>query len=164
MDQSLENSLGIVVKPLLCATQSGTGLRTGFRLSGWFDNGAAYLQNQRNQGFVFGVSGRGPLRTEVELGAAKGTLRLEIAAIAVPATIDGHNMTDEDFAVTTGWGHLGTSDAVMPGQGYTVERTWTPEKWVAMGDALPVLGDTALDVYLNARTFWCNVPEVVRRY
>ena len=64
--------------------------------------GAAYLQNQRNQGFVLGVSGRGPLRTEVELGAAKGTLRLEIAAIAVPATIDGHNMTDEDFAVTTG--------------------------------------------------------------
>ena len=100
----------------------------------------------------------------MELGAAKGALRLEIAAIAVPATIDGHNMTDEDFAVTTGWGHLGTSDAVMPGQGYTVERTWTPEKWVALGDALPVLGDTALDVYLNARTFWCNVPEVVRRY
>ena len=28
--------------------------------------------------------------------------------IAVPATIDGHNMSGEDFALTAGWGHFGT--------------------------------------------------------
>ena len=40
-----------------------------------------------------------------------------MAAIAVPATTDGRNMSGDDFAVTAGWGHFGTGDAVMPGQG-----------------------------------------------
>ena len=47
-------------------------------------------------------------------GVTQGVLRPEIAAIAVPTTTDGHNMTDDDFAVTAGWGHFGTGDAVMP--------------------------------------------------
>ena len=40
-------------------------------------------------------------------GVTTGTLRPEIAAIAVPATNDGHNMMGDDFAVTAGWGHSG---------------------------------------------------------
>ena len=31
----------------------------------------------------------------------------------------------EDFAVTAGWGHFGTGEAVMPGQGRAVERGYT---------------------------------------
>ena len=50
-------------------------------------------------------------------GVTDGALRPELAAIAVPATADGRNMNSEDFAVTAGWGHSGTADAVMPGQG-----------------------------------------------
>ena len=50
-------------------------------------------------------------------GVTTGTLRPEIASIGVPATVDGHNMSGEDFSVTAGWGHFGTGDAVMPGQG-----------------------------------------------
>ena len=46
-----------------------------------------------------------------------GTLRPELATIAVPTTKDGSNMTGDDFAVTAGWGHFGTRGAVMPGHG-----------------------------------------------
>ena len=60
-------------------------------------------------------------------------------------------MSGEDFAMTAGWGHLGTGDAVMPGQGRVVERAFTPAERAAMGDALPALGETTFDVYLNAR-------------
>ena len=58
-------------------------------------------------------------------GVTTGTLRPDIAAIAVPATVDGRNMTGDDFALTAGWGHYGTGEAVMPGQGRVVEREYT---------------------------------------
>ena len=38
-------------------------------------------------------------------GVTTGTLRPELAAIAVLSTADGRNMTGDDFAVTAGWGH-----------------------------------------------------------
>ena len=66
-------------------------------------------------------------------GVTAGTLRAEIAAIAVPATSDGRNMTGKDFALTSGWGHYGTGQAVMPGQGKVIERAYT----AAERDALP---------------------------
>ena len=58
-------------------------------------------------------------------GVTTGTLRPDIATIAVPATADGRNMTGDDFALTAGWGHCGTGEAVMPGQGRIVERDYT---------------------------------------
>ena len=57
-------------------------------------------------------------------GVTTGALRPEVAPIAVPATVDGHNMSGEDFSVTAGWGHFGTGDAVMPGQGRVEERPY----------------------------------------
>ena len=97
-------------------------------------------------------------------GVTQGVLRPEIAAIAVPTTTDGHNMTGDDFVVTAGWGHFGIGDAVMPGQGRVVERPYTPEELVALGETVATLGETTFDVYLNARTFWRNVPVSVWRY
>ena len=47
-------------------------------------------------------------------GVTAGSLRAELAAIAVPSTADGRNMSGDDFALTAGWGHFGTGDAVMP--------------------------------------------------
>ena len=55
-------------------------------------------------------------------GVTEGSLRPEIAAVAVPSTTHGGNMTGDDFALTAGWGHFGQGDAVMPGQGRVVER------------------------------------------
>ena len=69
-------------------------------------------------------------------GVTQGDLRPEMAAIAVPATIDNRNMSDNDFAVTAGWGHYGSTDAVMPGQGRAVERTYTPDERTEMGGTL----------------------------
>ena len=97
-------------------------------------------------------------------GVAVGALRPEIVAIGVPATTDGHNMTPEDFAVTVGWGHSGSGDAVMPGQGQAVERACTPSERMALGDAAPILGRTTLDIYLNNNAFWRNVPARVWTY
>ena len=58
----------------------------------------------------------------------------------------------------------------MPGQGRVVERPFTPEErramaaWHATLGPLGPLGDTTLDVYLNDRAFWRNVPFPVWRY
>ena len=97
-------------------------------------------------------------------GVTQGTLRPEIAALAVPATTDGRNMTGDDFALTAGWGHYGTGDAVMPGQGRIVEREYTEDERTVLGDAIPVLGEKTLDVYLNDRAFWRNIPAAIWDY
>ena len=97
-------------------------------------------------------------------GVTQGPLRPEAAAIAVPATTSGRNMTGADFALTAGWGHLGAGGAVMPGQGRAVERPYTPEERTALGDTLPALGATTFDVHLNANAFWRNIPANVWRY
>ena len=97
-------------------------------------------------------------------GVTAGTLRPELAAIAVPSTADGRNMTDDDFALTVGWGHFGTGDAVMPGQGRVVEREYTAAEQEALGGAVGVLGDVAFDVHLNANAHWSNVPATVWNY
>ena len=41
----------------------------------------------------------------------------EIGVVAVPSTTDGGNMDGGDFEVTASWGHFGSGQAVMPGQG-----------------------------------------------
>ena len=97
-------------------------------------------------------------------GVTDGTLRPELATIAVPATAHGRNMTGADFAVTAGWGHYGSGDAVMPGQGRVVERGLTLEERAALGDTVATLGETTFDIHLNSNAFWCNVPVGVWTY
>ncbi|MDE0628149.1 MAG: hypothetical protein OXH99_17280 [Bryobacterales bacterium] len=94
-------------------------------------------------------------------GVTQAPLRTEIAAIAVPTTVRGRNMAGDDFAVTAGWGRFGASDAVMPGKGRTVERAYAPAESAAMRNTLSVLGDTTIDVHLNGKAFWRNVPSAV---
>ena len=120
-------------------------------------------------------------------GVTTGPLRPELAAIAVPTTTHGHNMTGDDFAVTAGWGHFGAGQAVMPGQGRAEERAYTQAEREALGTPSPStgadnsapsplegegwgegdpapLGDTTFDIYLNDRAYWRNVPAAVWRY
>ena len=105
------------------------------------------------------------LDTEVHItGVTKGQLRPEIAAIAVPATIDGRNMTGNNYAVTAGWGHYGPSQAIMPGQGSVTQREYTTNERLVLGDALHSLGDSTFDIHLNGRAFWRNVPAAVWTY
>ena len=122
-------------------------------------------------------------------GVTVPPLRPELAAIAVPATTDGRNMTDEDFAVTAGWGRFGVGQAVMPGTGRAIARAYTPDERTAMGEPLPSprhsraggnprppavrgdhrgagrhLGTTTFDIHLNDRAYWRNVPAAVWDY
>ena len=68
-------------------------------------------------------------------GVTTGALRPEIAAIAVPSTIDGRNMSGDDFELTAGWGHFGPGQAVMPGQGRVVQRPYAPAERQALSRA-----------------------------
>ena len=97
-------------------------------------------------------------------GVTQAPLRSEFAAVAVPTTVSGRNMAGEDFAVTAGWGYHGQSKAVMPGQGRTMERDYAAEDRAALSDGLQFLGETTLDIHLNANTFWRNVPATVWNY
>ena len=94
-------------------------------------------------------------------GVTQGALRTELAAIAVPATVDGRNMTGDDFALDAGWGYFGAKGAVMPGRGRAVERGRAPAQRAPSSLAL---GDTAFDVHINDRAFWRNVPSAVWAY
>ena len=97
-------------------------------------------------------------------GVTTGTLRPELSAIAVPMTTDGGNMAGDDFAVSVGWGHFGSGEVVMPGQGRVEQRDYTADERAARGNAVPTLGDTTFDVYLNERAYWRNVPAAVWNY
>ena len=103
--------------------------------------------------------------TEPIPGAPSGSaLRPEIAAIAVPSTTDGGNMTGDDFSLNAGWGHFGSGQAVMPGQGRAVEREYTDHERAALGDAVQTLGYTTFDIYLNDRAYWRNIPSAIWSY
>ena len=97
-------------------------------------------------------------------GVTSGAQRPEIAVIAVPSTTAGGNMDDDDFDVTAGWGHFGSGQAVMPGQGRVVEGPYTSEERAAMGDAVSTHEDMTFDIYLNDRAYWRNVPASVWGY
>jgi hypothetical protein len=73
-------------------------------------------------------------------------------------------MSGDDFALTAGWGHFGTGDAVMPGQGRAVERDYTAAEREALGEAAALLGDTTFDVHLNDKARWSNVPAAAWNY
>ena len=97
-------------------------------------------------------------------GVTTGTLRPEIGTIGVPATVGGHNMSGEDFSVTAGWGHFGTGDAVMPGQGGVEERPYTATESAAFGNLIGILGKTTFDIYLKGHAYWRSVPAAVWSY
>ena len=52
----------------------------------------------------------------------------------------------------------------MPGQGLAVERGFSDHERATMGNAIPAIGDTTFDIYLNSEAFWRNVPSAVWNY
>ena len=134
-------------------------------LPGWPDGDASEAAAVLTQSAARGRELAALLDPETPVpGVTTGTLRPKIFALAVPATVDGRNMAGDDFALTAGWGHYGTGEAVMPSQGRVVERAYTPDECAALGDATGVLGQTTFDIYLNGNAFWRNVPAAVWHY
>ena len=97
-------------------------------------------------------------------GVTTGQLRPELAAISVPDTTHGRNMFGDDFGLTAGWGHFGSRQAVMPGQGRAVERAYTGSERAALSPALDTLGEKTYDIHLNDNAYWRNVPANVWNY
>ena len=134
-------------------------------LPGWLDGDATGAAEALAQSAARGRKLAQLLDSDTPVpGVTEGALNPEAAAIAVPATTDGRNMAGDDFALTAGWGHFGSGDAVMPGQGRIVQRAYTPEERAALAGGTHVMGETTYDIYLNARAYWRNVPAGVWTY
>jgi Type ISP C-terminal specificity domain len=74
------------------------------------------------------------------------------------------NPDEGDLELTAGWGHAGKGGATMPGKGAAIERSYTPEEASALREATAVLGEKAVDVYLNDRVYWRCIPVRVWDY
>lgn len=143
------------------------GLRLGWPripLPGWPDGKAEDASDALAQSAARGRELARILDPETPIpGVTQGELRPEIAAIAVPATGDESNMTGDDFAVMVGWGHF-RSGAVNPGTGRAIERDYSRDERIALGDAIYTLGETTFDIYLNDRAYWRNIPAAIWDY
>ena len=78
------------------------------------------------------------------LGVTTGNLRHEYRSLGVPSKIGNDPF---DYKIDAGWGFRGQKNAVMCGKGKVVLSKTDP--------------DGALDVYLNDRVYWANVPADV---
>ena len=134
-------------------------------LPGWPDGDAEGATDELSASAARGRELAALLDSETPVpGVTEGALRPEFAAIAVPSTTSGRNMTDDDFALKAGWGHFGSGQAVMPGRGRAVKRPYTADEQAALAKTAPALGDTTFDIYLNDVAYWRNVPAAVWTY
>ena len=86
---------------------------------------------------------------DIERDASAVLAQFDLADIAFPAVAGGGQMQADDFGVRAGWGHFGAGGAVMPGAGRV--------------EPIPGRSD-AVDVCLNDRARWANVPTAVWEY
>ena len=90
------------------------------------------------------------LDTETDVpGVTSGTIRPELRDIAVITSRDGRQLNPDagDLKITAGWGHGGKDGVTMPGKG-----------------KIEPLGNDALNVYLNDKAYWRNIPRKVWDY
>jgi Type ISP C-terminal specificity domain len=93
-------------------------------------------------------------------------------------------LPEETLKITAGWGSRGQGSTVMPGRGRLAERPWTPDERkklaileasqsLTLEAALTLLGETCVDIYLNAApsddqtgqsVFWSAIPIHVWNY
>ena len=163
VDDLFHHALAILHGPAYCEANADALRAEGPRipLPGWPDGDedgaadelAASAARGRKLAALLNSDTPVPGVTEPLPGAQAGSaLRPEIAAVAVPSTTDGGNMTGEDFALTVGWGHFGQGEAVMPGQGRVVERPYTASERTALDQAAPTPGGNASDPNNRAKT------------
>ena len=79
-------------------------------------------------------------------GVTTGKIRADLKEIAVYRRADGKSadIAGGDLELTAGWGHGGKGGVTMPGRGKIVDQ-----------------GNGMLDIFLNERTCWRNVPQAV---
>jgi Type ISP C-terminal specificity domain/Phage integrase family len=93
-------------------------------------------------------------------GMTSGAIRPELRVIGtVSRTAAGQGTPD--LAVKAHWGSY-ANGKTMPGKGKTTIREFTTEEMTALEDCN--LGGQAVDIFLNAETFWRCVPLRVWEY
>jgi hypothetical protein len=93
-------------------------------------------------------------------GVNEPPIRSELQSIAVIER-EGKgavNPDEGDLELTAGWGHPGKGGVTMPGKGKAIERPYTPQEAKALSESAAILGEKTVDVYLNDRVYWRNVP------
>ncbi len=94
-----------------------------------------------------------------------GKVTPAMKAVGAPTKTDGGQIAGTDLEVTARWGVAGRGGVTMPSTGKTTARPFTDDERAALGDdAVQRLGPDTLDVYLNAVTYWKNVPRRVWEY
>ena len=88
-------------------------------------------------------------------GVTAGTPRPELAGIAVPVTAAGQT---RDWRLTAGWGARTQNGVTMPGRGRLDARPYAPSE-AATQTQHALLGPTTRDVWMNAASYWRNIPE-----
>ncbi|MBP1465378.1 N-6 DNA methylase [Candidatus Chloroploca sp. M-50] len=97
-------------------------------------------------------------------GVTSGAPRDELRPIGILSIIGGGqiNPSAGDLDLTAGWGYAGRGGITMPGKGRVVERA------ASEGESCPALGlaagGTTLDIYLNDRVYWRNIPPNIWAY
>ncbi|HEU4323415.1 MAG TPA: type ISP restriction/modification enzyme [Roseiflexaceae bacterium] len=100
-------------------------------------------------------------------GVTAGTIRPALRELARLRRLDRSAVQPAagDLALTAGWGYAGRGGITMSGRGRSSERPWTDEEHAVLGDAAAqLLGGQTLDVWLNERACWRNVPAAVWDY
>lgn len=108
-------------------------------------------------------------------GVTEGAIREELKVLGVVRRTDEGELEEADLALTARWGYVGSRGAIMPGRGKTETRDYTPDERTAIvggareldlseGQAMALLGERTVDVYLNGVACWSNVPERVWAY
>jgi hypothetical protein len=99
-------------------------------------------------------------------GLTAAPFRKDLQTIAVIERFDkvALNPDEGDLDLTAGWGHAGKGGATMPGKGKTFERPYSSQELKMLSDTIFLFGEKTLDVYLNDRVCWRNIPVKVWDY
>lgn len=101
-------------------------------------------------------------------GISSQPIRADLRAIGVLEKLGGGNVDPgrDDLRIDVGWGRGGNGKPVMPGRGRSETRSYTAAELESLTtNAVPdLLGERTLDISLNDRVFWRNVPERVWTY
>lgn len=100
-------------------------------------------------------------------GVDSGSIRDELQLLGRTEHVEDGQTLDpaQDFALTAGWGYVIPPSTVMPNNGEIDRRAYTPEEETALPDgAVERWGAETLDLYLNERARWTNVPARVWDY